>query len=470
MEILVSANTDILKWLQNFNAYSKKILSDSDFKDFEKYFASDSDSFTISEVVKESCFNYWEHRKTFHVVYNTLYNSLIYLSPEEFLLLKNDTKQNTSLIRELTGQGILVDNKWDEKNLYFSFSNTKRIYNNTELSIVFTTTMQCNARCAYCYEAGAVKKSFDENAKNNILSFLQKQGMDHGINITWFGGEPLLNTDLIDYITAELLKRNLMFSAYIITNGSLLSEQVIKEKLDYWHVKGMQITIDGTKEQYQKIKNYQKPYDNVFDQLLRNIKTVGDIGIHVDIRLNIDQQNKENIISLAKQLTTYYSEQENIVLYPAFISGTCTTVPQKERVPYLKRLLETTKDPAKLCFTTKVHSIARKSPCNVANYRAFGIDVDGYLYDCEHYVGKAEKAIGDIWRGLYKPETRNSEYEFSNECTDCVWVPKCYGGCRAHRLDGDIPCMVESYMIPAYIEYMADFHEKVSLLPGLDLD
>ena len=468
MDILVSANTGILNRLQKFNQLPKGISSPDEFNDFVKVLGDSS--FSIPETVQESRFNYWEHREDFHVVYNSLYNSLIYLSYEEFLQMRKDASLKSSLIRELTEQGIFVDKSWDEKKLYFSLSDAERIFDVKELSLVLTTTMECNARCAYCYEAGAVKKTFDENAKNKILPFLEKQGMQNGVSITWFGGEPLLNTDLINYVTEELLKRNVKFSAYLISNGSMLNENMLKQRFDYWHIKGMQITIDGTQEQYNKIKRYQKGYDNVYEQLLSNIRLAGESGIHVDIRLNIDQRNQEDIIALATQLTAYYAEQENITFYPAFIAGTNYTVPQEERVPFLKLLLETVNDPAKLSFTTKIHSTARTSPCNIANYRAFGIDVDGYLYDCEHYVGKAEQSIGDVWGGLAKPDTRTRKFNFAKECMDCIWIPKCFGGCQAHRLSGDIPCMVESYMIPAYIAYMADYHEKVNLLPGLNLD
>ena len=468
MDILVSANTDILNRLQKFNLLPNGISSPDEFNDFIKILGDNS--FSIPETVQASSFNFWEHRDDFHIVYNSLYNSLIYLSSEEFLQMRKDASLKSSLIRELTEQGIFIDKSWDEKRLYFSLSDAERIFDVKELSLVLTTTMECNARCAYCYEAGSVKKPFDENAKINIFPFLEKQGMENGVSITWFGGEPLLNTDLIDYVTEELLKRNVKFSAYLISNGSMLNEKMLKNKFDYWHIKGMQITIDGTREQYNKIKRYQKGYENVYDQLLSNIRIAGETGIHVDIRLNIDQRNKEDIITLAAQLTDYYSDQENITLYPAFITGTSYSVPQDERVLFLKQLLETVNDPGKLSFTTKIHSIARTSPCNIANYRAFGIDVDGYLYDCEHYVGKAGRSIGDVWGGLFKPDTRTEKFKLTNECVDCVWVPKCYGGCQAHRLNDDIPCMVESYMIPAYIGYMADYHEKVSTLPSLNLD
>ena len=169
MDILVSANTDILNRLQKFNLLPNGISSPDEFNDFIKILGDNS--FSIPETVQASSFNFWEHRDDFHIVYNSLYNSLIYLSSEEFLQMRKDASLKSSLIRELTEQGIFIDKSWDEKRLYFSLSDAERIFDVKELSLVLTTTMECNARCAYCYEAGSVKKPFDENAKNSIFPF-----------------------------------------------------------------------------------------------------------------------------------------------------------------------------------------------------------------------------------------------------------------------------------------------------------
>lgn len=47
------------------------------------------------------------------------------------------------------------------------------------------------------------------------------------IDITWFGGEPLLKTDLIERITNQLKANHKDFQAEIITNGSLLTDDIL---------------------------------------------------------------------------------------------------------------------------------------------------------------------------------------------------------------------------------------------------
>ena len=93
------------------------------------------------------------------------------------------------------------------------------------------------------------------------------------------------------------------------------------------------------------------------------------------------------------------------------------------------------------------------------------IDVDGYLHTCEHYVGKKEYAIGDVTEGVHGKDKRLEDFDLETKCKQCVWLPQCFGGCQAHRIEGDIPCMIEKYMIPAYIQYLADYIEEEESKP-----
>ena len=131
--------------------------------------------------------------------------------------------------------------------------------------------------------------------KEDLLKFIELQCTEEGVGITWFGGEPLLNTDLIDYVTDYLIKKDIEYSAYIITNGSLLTKDMLINKFPHWHIGAMQITIDGTKDNYLKIKNYYNTDIDYFENLIENIKAADEAGIGVDIRLNIDQDNMQDI-------------------------------------------------------------------------------------------------------------------------------------------------------------------------------
>lgn len=457
MYTLIFPNEKILKTIRFFNNQLDKCTNEETFNNFEDH-ALTYDSNRAFDV-KYSAFNYWEHRDNIHVVFNSLYNTLAVFSNETYAKYANLDTADKKLRDKLYKLGLVVDDDVKELETYLGYASMARKWKSRKLRLVITTTMCCNARCAYCYEAGIKQSSFDNYQKEALLKFIDQQSSEDGIGITWFGGEPLLNTELIDFVTEHLIKINADYSAYIITNGSLLTKYMLIEKFSYWHIGAMQITIDGTKDNYLRIKNYKNTNTDYFKKLIENIKIADSAGINVDIRLNIDQDNLTDIFSLEKYLEEEFSDCVHVSMYPAFIAGTPTIIPEDQRVAVIKELLLNLKDPDKASFVSKLHKEARIAPCNIADYRSFGIDVYGYLHNCEHYVGKESYSIGTLKDGLYNDDLRKKEIDLDIKCKKCVWLPQCFGGCQAHRIDGDVPCMIERYMLPAYIMYLADYLE-----------
>ena len=67
--------------------------------------------------------------------------------------------------------------------------------------------------------------------------------------ITWFGGEPLMATDVIEALSARLIRvaeeRGCTYEAWIFTNGYLLSEDVV-DLLLRCRINNVHIPLDGT--------------------------------------------------------------------------------------------------------------------------------------------------------------------------------------------------------------------------------
>ena len=99
-------------------------------------------------------------------------------------------------------------------------------------SLEITTTTNCNFRCSYCFEndkncpekniisqrpdvlIGRIKELLTSNWFKNNLGFLR---------ITFWGGEPLINIDLINYIVGSLKSfPNVCYFVY--TNVSLIEK------------------------------------------------------------------------------------------------------------------------------------------------------------------------------------------------------------------------------------------------------
>lgn len=142
--------------------------------------------------------------------------------------------------------------------------------------IILELTEECNLRCQYCI--------YNENYKNNrnfglkrmsketafkAIDFLVENGDKSEISITFYGGEPLLEFQLlkevIEYSKLVMPERRKHFS--FTTNLTLLTE----EMANYFStVENLSIlcSIDGPKEihdEHRKYRNGTGTFDNVYD-------------------------------------------------------------------------------------------------------------------------------------------------------------------------------------------------------------
>ena len=399
---------------------------------------------------KKSEFNYVHEKEDYVLIYNTLYNSLIRLDLNEYEQYL-DEKEISEILLE---NGFFVEKELNEKAKYLACSQVFTLHIPRPLSITVTTTLRCNARCDYCYEKGVKQEDIFWNAEEQIVKFIKRHMIQSEVQIIWFGGEPLMNTKFMDALSSRLNKEGINFQSYIITNGSLLKKDTIEKKFSFWNVKNIQITLDGAKDKYEIRKNYINPSEGEFYNILNNIRGAAQKKIFINIRLNIDRGNKDSILELLKEIDSIYANCENVVFYPAFITGSQYPMEENEKVEYIKQMLLTVKNIKKLTVGTKLYSLPRMHACMNGDPRSFSIDIYGNVFTCEHYVGKEEKKIGNIALAEYGKDNRGCEIIFREECNNCVFLPKCYGGCMSNYLEGDDPCMIEKYLIKAYLDIL----------------
>lgn len=405
---------------------------------------------------KKSFYNYHIEHNGIHLIYNTLYNTLVKLSDKEY-------KEYNSIGEETTNRSIYVKNGlWvpidvDERCVYIALAKKINNRKRKNSSITITTTMKCNARCRYCYENNVCKNDFNEEYLDKLFEFLKEKSENNILNLCWFGGEPLLNTKLIDDITSELRNNGIDYASYIITNGSLLNDRIVCEKIGEWNVRCMQITLDGTKEVYEKIKNYINKDEGDYYKIISNIMEVAKKEVAVNIRLNITPDNFKNILALVEELELLLGALNNVSIYPAFVTGEEKKFTEQAKVDVVYRLFKVLGNPQKITSSSKFYSPPKTRSCMREDPYAFVIDVDGNIYNCEHNVGRKEKAIGNLQEGIYGDGLpKRCEENLRNECMDCVFLPKCMGGCISNYQSGDSPCMIEKYIIKGYMRFMLE--------------
>ena len=169
--------------------------------------------------------------------------------------------------------------KWNKIQLpsIKSYSNhspayIKKFVQKTGLkSLILTVTEDCNLRCKYCAYSGnyvyrrehSKKYMSFEVAKKAIDYYFSQvnQGIKYNpfkkVLVTFYGGEPLLNFNLIkkcvSYINTNYDNIDLDYS--ITTNGTLLSEKIIQWLLE--HDFYLHISLDGPEEEHDRCRVYE---------------------------------------------------------------------------------------------------------------------------------------------------------------------------------------------------------------------
>ena len=404
--------------------------------------------------VKKSVFNYVLPKQDYYLIYNTLYNTLVRLNVQEYVAYESVDYSCLEFVKAFLDNGLWVDESIDEKARYIACSKAYTLYVPRPLSITITTTLKCNARCVYCYEKGIRQVDIFDGSEDKIIEFIKLHSDCNRVHLLWFGGEPLMNTEFIDLLCTRLRTEGIEYDSYIITNGSLLNREMIEKNFCYWNIKDMQITLDGPKDVYESIKKYKNASEGEFYTILNSIRIAAQNNVFINIRLNIGRGNKGDILELLKELDNVFSRYENVVFYPAFLTGEEYPLSEEEKVEFIKEMLLNIKNINRLTTGTKMYSLPRMHACMNGDPKSYVIDVHGNIFSCEHYVGRPQYKIGKLEDNLRINESRGKELCFREECQECVFLPKCYGGCEANSLEGDAPCMIEKYMIKAYMELL----------------
>ena len=159
---------------------------------------------------KASLFNYYFDLDNGATgIFNTLSGSLAGFEADKCRMIKNfgegnyDLEQDT--INALISNGFIVPYVLNE----YDFINSRRIKSilNNDVSIYrIITTTDCNARCFYCYEGSAGHEYMNLDTAEQTVKFIVDHIENRKCLIQWFGGEPLMNIPVIDFMPCDQVK------------------------------------------------------------------------------------------------------------------------------------------------------------------------------------------------------------------------------------------------------------------------
>ena len=288
----------------------EKILDREDWNfDIEFY---PPDTFNDGEYVL-SKYAIFEKVEEGFLLFHTITRAMYLLTYDEFV----NVLQNEDLIKAHIVNNSNVNEDDIAKRVYLRRAQCPiSEYNDLSTYVIFTTN-NCNARCPYCYENNGVEKPIERGmtlkTAEKTVQFILNTKKEDKFDIEWFGGEPLLNQRVIDYITQrlkdELKDTECTFFSKIITNGLLLNENTVNKLEKDWNVKFIQITLDGIEDKYNEIKHYKNIKFNPFKKIIKNIENVlKHTNITMTIRINVSEDNINDVEQTILYVTNKFGE------------------------------------------------------------------------------------------------------------------------------------------------------------------
>lgn len=220
-------------------------------------------------------------------VYDRHMNAVIMIDDIEYEELKKvaDGKllvENSSVIHKYQEQGLfkpnVVEKIWHPQTNIMEHHAEKRLR-----QLTLQVTQQCNLRCAYCAYSGiyngnrthANKRMEFETAKKAIDFFLEHSIESSEIVVGFYGGEPLLEFELIkqcvQYVNTKIEGKKVSFN--MTTNGTLLKGDIAKFLVENNFDIG--ISLDGSKREHDISRKFVNG-EGSFDIVINNIKMLMD--------------------------------------------------------------------------------------------------------------------------------------------------------------------------------------------------
>ena len=353
------------------------------------------------------------------LLYNTLTCSMVLLQPDE--------AADITAQRELIDRWFLVPQGHDDRKLCRQVRQMAALLKPAAKAITYYTifpTTGCNARCFYCFEKGSKPVTMTSETASKVVRYIVAHRGSETVHISWFGGEPLVNAKAIDQICTELSQQGVPFRSGMISNGYLFDAEMAQRAKDLWQLQRVQITLDGTAQTYNRVKDYVYRDVNAFERVLQNIGLLIAAGIRVKTRLNVGKHNIGEMAELVELLHQRFGADERLSVYSAGL------LDEEHNAELFAQRMQLEQQITACGFARKLYDLPKDIRLNCCMADDDGSRVviapDGHLGKCHHYLDReffghidSEERNEAILR---KFKERRAEIE---ACVTCPFYPQC---------------------------------------------
>jgi radical SAM protein with 4Fe4S-binding SPASM domain len=311
------------------------------------------------------------------------------------------------------------------------------------------TSYSCNLACSYCF----MLTDLAEHPTKVLSSDVVRKGVDLFFSlphkedavIHFYGGEPLLHTDLIrDCLEYTYTNYSRQVAPKIITNGTLFGSDVLSLLKEYPF--DLSVSLDGDSEANDVYRIDHKG-NSTFNKVVEGIRTFQAEGHNPKILITVGTHNIKRLTEIVEFVLSL--KPKAIALnFPRALTQTdhCLDDPESTSTYWVEQYEKC----LELCFEHRIAELyfadmlfaflsgkPSLRPCAACGSQ-ISIGPGGVVGPCQAFVA-AGKFMTPITR--FKSEEPNNPFKIwkdvskasSNKCSKCYISPVCGGDCNFDR-------------------------------------
>lgn len=337
--------------------------------------------------------------------------------------------------------------------------------------LILGITNSCNFKCRYCHQAEgkllSSQKMMDKETAFKGVDFLYEHSKDaFAVTITFYGGEPLLNFDLIKstvgYAIKKFRTKNIVFN--MTTNASIINA----EMADFLVANNFMllISLDGDEKMQDKHRRYLKNGGGTFDSVWKNVRYIRDRHLeyfNTNVRFNaviLQDEDPENVIRFFREsnipetaVTIRRADMNGIDYYTSPLIMKSGSGNERLELELYNEFIQHYAD--KNNISPIWH---HNGPCIPAVRRLF-VNADGEFYPCEKIDSDSSCRLGNLAIGINAKkaiEILNIGKLTEQECKKC-WAVRFCTMCVHNCIDNG--CWSKSMKLER-----CELQKKISLL------
>ena len=318
---------------------------------------------------------------------------------------------------------------------------------------------ECNLRCGYCFAGDGTYHVEDMDrglmsldvGKRALDFLIANSGARRNLEVDFFGGEPMLNFDvvkaLVAYGRARETETGKKFRFTLTTNGTLITDDAIgyiNENFD-----NVVLSLDGRKHVNDNMRKLNKTGGGSYDEILPRITKLAESRNQQNyyVRGTFTCHNldfAEDVLHMAD------CGFKQISIEPVVAPETADYALTKKHLPKLfseyeklvQALVQREKENNGVNFFHFEMDL-EGGPCIAKRVTGCGagseymaVTPSGQLYPCHQFVTDESFRLGDLTTGVTNPKIveafSNCHVFVKEECAACWAKYYCSGGCMAN--------------------------------------